>query len=222
MKEGHKVTVITCFPNVPSGKVYEGYKNSLTKTEIIDGIRVIRVWTFLAANKGTCLRIVNYLSYVFTSVIRGFFVKKPDIIIATSPQFFCGWAGIILSKIRFKRFVLEIRDIWPSSIAAVGSMKNGITLSALMKLELLMYNLSDHIITVGDGYRKEILQRGIQREKISVIPNGADFENYQPPKKSEKNYQAHNNKGLFATKISQRQKAEFEQSPLFLKNLKHS
>ena len=193
VSEGHQVTVITCAPNVPNGKVYDGYKNLITQKENIDGIKVLRVWTFLAANKGKYLRIINYISFAIASTIRGIFIKNPDVIVATSPQFFCGWAGVILAKIRLKKIVLEIRDIWPSSIATVGSMQKGIIFRLLSKLELLMYKLSDHIITVGEGYKEEILKKNTDPGKISVIPNGSDFDNYNSTSslKSE-----HNNKKI--------------------------
>jgi len=122
---GHKVEVITGVPNVPSGIIYKGYKNRLRQIEFIDGIRVTRVWTYIAANRGKIKRVINYLSYMASAVVAGLFVRKPDVVIATSPQFFCGWAGVFLARIRRVPFVLEIRDIWPSSIVAVGAMRQG-------------------------------------------------------------------------------------------------
>ena len=92
---GHDVTVITCTPNQPAGGVYDGYQNKLYQTETVDGIKVIRVWTYIAANKGTVKRIANYVSYATSAVTASMGVRKPDIIVATSPQFFCGWAGVL-------------------------------------------------------------------------------------------------------------------------------
>ena len=93
---GHEVHVITCVPNVPNGVVYDGYENKLKQTEFTNGIRVTRVWTYVTANKGKLKRSLNYLSYLVSVLFLGLFVKKPDVVIATSPQFFCGWAGAIL------------------------------------------------------------------------------------------------------------------------------
>jgi hypothetical protein len=114
--DGHKVTIITGAPNVPNGIVYEGYRNRLYQRETIDGINVIRVWTYLAPNKGTVCRVINYLSYMFSALLAILCVSRPDIVIATSPQFFCGWAGALLSKLHRLPFILEIRDIWPESV----------------------------------------------------------------------------------------------------------
>jgi hypothetical protein len=88
VKAGHNVHVITCAPNVPNGIVYEGYKNRLIQREVINGIKTTRVWTYIAANSGTNKRIINYLSYLFSASIAALFDTKPDVVIATSPQFF--------------------------------------------------------------------------------------------------------------------------------------
>ena len=87
VRNGHKVTVITCVPNFPKGKVHEGYKNKIWQSEVVDGINVIRVWSFIAANEGFAKRIIDYLSYMISSFIGSFFVRNFDVVIATSPQF---------------------------------------------------------------------------------------------------------------------------------------
>lgn len=180
VKNGHKVTVITCVPNSPNGVVYKGYKNKVYQRELIDGIEVCRVWTYIAANKGTLLRIVNYLFYMVSASVFSLFVKKPDVVIATSPQFFCGWAGV-LSKFWHRRpFILEIRDIWPESIITVGAMKKSFLIRILEYLEKVMYASANHIVTVGEGYRKCLLKKGVFPESISVVMNGVNRELFKP------------------------------------------
>lgn len=182
MKEGHEVQVITSVPNVPNGIVYDGYKNRLLQTEVIDGIKTTRVWTYIAPNKGSVKRILNYVSYMLSGSLAGLFAKRPDVVIATSPQFFCGWAGAIVSKIRRLPFILEIRDIWPESIIAVGAMTNKLIIRILEKLEKMMYGSATRIVTVGDGYRRQLIQKGVEEDRISVIPNGVDLELFSPQK----------------------------------------
>lgn len=182
---GHDVTVITCAPNIPDGKVYDGYRNKLYQRETIDGIKVVRVWTWVAANKGTLLRTINYLSFMFSSTIASLFQKRPGVIIATSPQFFCGWGGVFCSWLKRAPFVLEIRDIWPASIVAVGaagmaSGKRRWLLRSLEWLERRLYRRAKHIVTVGECYRKELLDRDVPNEKISVITNGVDVQRFKP------------------------------------------
>jgi len=192
VRKGHEVTVITCVPNVPDGVVYEGYKNKLRQCESIDGIHVIRVWTYIAANEGTIRRIINYLSYMFNAVFVSLFLKKPELIIATSPQFFCGWAGVIASRIRRVPLVLEIRDIWPESIVAVGAFRNKLLLRVLEWLELKMYAAARHIVTVGQGYKQKLIEKGVQEKKVSVIPNGFDRAVFYPCQPDDKIKQRYN------------------------------
>ena len=183
--DGHDVTVVTCAPNVPNGVVYEGYKNRLRSKEVVDGIKVIRVWTFMAANKGAKRRILNFVSYMVTAVAFSIFGKRPDIVIGTSPQFFCGWAGLIFSKLRRTPFVLEIRDLWPESIQAVGAMQNKSALRFLEWLELRMYAGADHIVTVGEGYRQRLLEKKVPAERLSVVSNGVDRAHFSPREKDQ-------------------------------------
>lgn len=180
VQAGHDVTVITCAPNVPNGVVYPGYKNKLWQKESIDGIQTIRVWTFLAPNKGTIRRTLNYISFMLSVTLAACFVSKPDLVLATSPQFFNGWAGVLVSKIRRLRFVLEIRDIWPESIEAVGAIGNRFALRGLGWLEHRMYAAAHQIVTVGEGYKHKLIERGVAAAKIGIVPNGVDRDRFVP------------------------------------------
>jgi glycosyltransferase involved in cell wall biosynthesis len=172
---GHDVTVITGVPNVPDGVVYPGYRNRWWQRETHAGVDVVRVWTYLAPNKGTGRRILNYVSFMLGGALAGMFVRRPDVVIATSPQFFCGWAGVIVTALRRLPFVLEIRDLWPESIEAVGAMRNRRLLRFLEWLERRMYAAARRIVAVGDGYRAKLIERGVPAPRIAVVPNGVDL-----------------------------------------------
>ena len=86
--------VITCAPNFPNGKIFDGYKNSWFTHEIVDGIQVIRVKTYIAANVGFVKRTLDFMSFMFMSALVGFFVKRPAVVVATSPQFFTAIAMV--------------------------------------------------------------------------------------------------------------------------------
>jgi len=180
VKAGHEVTVLTGVPNVPDGVVYPGYRNRWKQTEVINGVKVVRVWTYVAPNKGTIRRILNYVSYMFSAFHHGFWMRRPDVMIATSPQFFCGWAGVLLHWFRRFRFVLEIRDIWPESMSAVGAGLPGPLLRILGVMEKMMYRAAGHIVTVGQGYVVKLRERGVPEDKISVIMNGVDKTLFHP------------------------------------------
>jgi len=172
---GHRVTVITSAPNCPDGVVYEGYSNRWRSSEQVDGIRVIRVWTYVAPNKGFFGRICNYISYMLTATMAAVGTRDVEVVVATSPQFFCGWAGALSSWLLRRPFVLEIRDIWPESIVAVGAMKQSRIIRLLEWLERRLYRSAKQIVTVGEGYRGELQQRGVPAERITVVPNGVDL-----------------------------------------------
>ncbi|MGE3317234.1 MAG: glycosyltransferase family 4 protein [Planctomycetaceae bacterium] len=178
---GHDVTVVTCVPNCPDGVVYPGYKNRFRRqVEMVEGVRVVRVWSYLAANSGTVKRIANYVSYMLSAILASFRLPRPDVVIATSPQFFCGWAGVWVSRFKRKPFVLEIRDIWPESIEAVGAMSNKLVLRYLTFLERRMYRAADHIVAVGNGYRDNVARKIGDSSAITVLTNGVDLDRFVP------------------------------------------
>lgn len=146
----------------------------------MEGIQVVRVWTILAPNAGFLLRILNYLSYLVSASVAGLFQRRPDVIIATSPQFFCGWAGAVVQFFRRVPFVLEVRDIWPESITAVGAMKKGVVTRFLEWLERRLYLSADHIVTVGQGYRDNVAGKVDVADRITVIYNGVDGAAFAP------------------------------------------
>ena len=180
VKAGHTVTVITCAPNFPEGKVFDGFKNRWYQTHDVDGINVVRVKTFITANEGFVKRILDYMSFMVTGFIAGLFQKKPDVIVATSPQFFCACAGWALSAVRRKPFVFELRDIWPASITAVGAMKDSFAIRMLEKIEMFLYRRADSIVSVTHAFKKELIERGVDGEKIKVVLNGVDLTKYEP------------------------------------------
>ncbi|MEY4171107.1 MAG: hypothetical protein RLZ94_2180, partial [Actinomycetota bacterium] len=123
VKAGHRVTVITGAPNFPKGKVFPGYRNRLWQSEQMDGIRVVRVWTYVTANEGFARRVLDYLSFMVSAVFGAIFVRKVDLVIGTSPQFFTAVGAWIVSVMKWRPFVFELRDLWPESIKVVGAMK---------------------------------------------------------------------------------------------------
>ena len=178
------MTVITCAPNVPDGQVYPGYKNRIwPQRETIDGVDVLRVWTLLRQNPGRLALILNYISYLFSALFAFvFFVRRPNVIVATTPQFFCGIAGVLASWLKWRPLVLEVRDIWPESIVTVGAIEQGFVIRSLERLERWMYRSASHIVTVGPGYRDNILSKVDVKDRISMVTNGVDPDHFEPKK----------------------------------------
>lgn len=182
---GHRVTVITCAPNFPRGRLYEGYRNRLFARERMAGIEVIRVWSYITANEGFFRRSLDYVSYMVSAVLAAPRVKDVDIVVGTSPQFFTACAGRIVGAIKRRPFVFELRDLWPESIRAVGAVKDGPLIRLLERLEMSLYRSASAIVSVTHAFRDKLIARGVPDEKIHVVTNGADLSRFAPRPRDE-------------------------------------
>lgn len=180
---GHEVCVLTSAPNFPDGKLFPGYQNKWRQTEKLEGIEVIRVKTFITPNKGFGLRMLDFLSYMIMAVLVGSRIKKPDIIIATSPQLLAALAGWQLSVIKGCPFIFELGDLWPASILSVTQMSRNFFIRLLEKLELFLYHRSKAIISLTNAFKKNLISRGIEAQKIFVIRNGVNKFFFEPQDK---------------------------------------
>src|SRR5262249_23567383 len=140
--DGHKVTVVTCFPNFPQGKLYPGYKQRLWQREITDGIEVIRLPTYIARNEGFVRRTADFVSFMCAAVLATPRLPRADVVVATSPQFFAAVAGWLVGVLKRRPFVFELGDLWPATILAVGAMRRGFLVRRLEQLELFLYRRS--------------------------------------------------------------------------------
>jgi glycosyltransferase involved in cell wall biosynthesis len=177
---GVQVTVITCAPNFPKGRVFDGYRNRLWQQEIVDGIRVIRVWSYITANEGFTKRVLDYTSYMFTAFVASLFVRGVDVVVGTSPQFFTAVAGWAVGAVKRNPFVFELRDLWPESIKAVGAMKESAAIRWIERLEIFLYRRAARVVSVTHSFRETLMRRGIDGNKIDVITNGVDIGRFTP------------------------------------------
>ena len=185
VNEGKQVTVITCNPNFPKGEVFPGYRNRLFQKEKISGIKVIRVWTYITENKGFAKRTLDYLSFMISSFIASFLVRKVDLIIGTSPQFFTAVSAWGSSTFKRVPFVFELRDLWPESIKAVGAVKDSNLIRLFEALEMFLYRRAIRIISVTRSFKNNLVQRGIDGGKIDVVTNGVDLKRFSHRVKNE-------------------------------------
>lgn len=179
VQKGHRVTVLTGFPNHPEGVImpeYRAHWRSGFHREVIDGIDVCRTWLYPAPNRGWVKRCLNYASFAASAARRGHHVgREADIVVATSPQLLVGLAGYVIARRLHRPFVFEVRDLWPESLFAVGaSGRHSPLFHALARLARFLYRRADHIVVVGDNQRKELIRKGVAPHKISVVMNGVD------------------------------------------------
>jgi len=180
-KKGHKVTVLTGFPHHPTGVLSQKYRGRVLMRESVDGITLLRTYVYATPNKAVVKRTLSYLSFMFSAVLFApFLLRDPDLIIATSPQFFTAIAGFLISKMKHRPFIFEVRDLWPESIVTVGAMRNRLIISLLEKLEMFLYRKSTGVVGVADSTKEILIQRGIPQEKIRIIKNGVDLSMFKP------------------------------------------
>ena len=178
VRAGHAVTVLTSAPNFPEGQLFDGYANKWRQVEDLDGIRVVRVKTYIAANKGVIWRTLDFISFMVSAFANGLFEKRPDVICSTSPQFFAAVGGWMLAVCRRRPFVFELGDLWPASIVAVGAMKRSLALRLVEKLELFLYRRSAAVAALTHAFKRNLVGRGIDPGKIRVVRNGVDASRY--------------------------------------------
>lgn len=179
---GHEVTVLTGFPNHPTGVIPPEYKGQLVRREEVEGIRVVRTPIYAAANRGVVRRAAAYASYAVSAATAGHVLtERPDVLIATSPQFLTAISGFWLSKLKRVPWVFEVRDIWPRSIVEVGAMSaDSPVIRALERIEVFLYGQAHRIVVVTDSFVEELAGRGIPRAKLRVVKNGVDLELFRP------------------------------------------
>lgn len=176
---GHKVSILTGFPNHPTGVVPPEWRSRLhrlTYEEEFGAVRVFRTWLWPLPNRKAHERMRNYASFCFSAALRGMMLPRPDVIIATSPQLLVALAGCWLAFARQLPFVFEVRDLWPESLTAVGvGNERSLLHRALAKLAGLLYERADLIVVVTPAFREYLIERwGVPAEKIAVIENGVE------------------------------------------------
>ncbi len=183
---GHQVTVLTAFANHPLGVKAREDRRVLTRRESTGGVDVVRTYVYATANKGTAKRMLSYASFMLSATVLGFFrCRRPDVVIATSPQLLCGVAGYLLAKLMRVPFVFEVRDLWPETMVAIDVMnEQNLVIRGLRALAGNLYRRCHRIVTVGEGYAHSIHELyGIDPRKMSVVHNGIDVDLFHPGRK---------------------------------------
>ncbi len=182
---GHKVTVLTGFPNHPIGTIpleYRARFRRLVAREKINRVAVLRTWLLPFPNRKAYERMLNYTSFCISAAIAGTFCSRPDVVIATSPQLLVGLSGWWIARCKRVPFVFEVRDLWPESLAAVGMGRENSTLyRTLARISRFLYRHADHIVVVTPAFENYLVERcGVARSKISVVENGVETQLFSP------------------------------------------
>jgi len=178
---GHSVTMLTEFPNHPSGVIPPQYNGRLFERELWQGMEIMRVWVKASPIKNFRNRMLFYLSYMVNAIISGLLLAKGkyDFIYATSPPLFVGAAALVISYLRRIPLVFEIRDLWPESAIALGELTNPGAIAMSAWLEERCYQRAVQLVVVTQGIRTKLITRGISPEKMIIIPNGANTDMFR-------------------------------------------
>ncbi|WP_309089056.1 glycosyltransferase family 4 protein [Phenylobacterium sp.] len=172
---GHEVTVVTCTPSHPGGRPYPGYRNPFFHAEQLDGVQVIRLGTYLAANQGTVRRSLNYVSFMLSAILQAGRLPAADVVISTSPQFFAGIAGAFVARKLRAPWIFEVRDIWPESVSAVAAGGRGPAFRLLEKIEAWAYGAADQIVAVSPAFIEHLAARAPLKRPVRIVENGVDL-----------------------------------------------
>lgn len=201
-RAGHEVSILTGFPNHPTGIVPPEWRPRLRRLACHEwisvktpdsawaqdalpaaaGFDVYRTWLWPLPNRKAHERMRNYVSFCVSAAMRGLSLPRPDVIIATSPQLLVGLAGWWLAFVRQIPFVFEVRDLWPESLIAVGvGHEDSLLHRSLAKLAGFLYERADLVVVVTPAFRKYLIARWrVPAEKIAVVENGVEADVFRP------------------------------------------
>jgi glycosyltransferase involved in cell wall biosynthesis len=175
------VTVLTGMPNHPTGVVPPEYRRAIRRTEHVDGYRVVRTWLYATPNEGILRKTIGHLSFMVSSVLLGARASGPaDVVIVSSPTFFAIGAGWLLARVKRARLVVEVRDLWPAIFTELGVLTSRPLIELLERLELAAYRAADAVVVVTDGFRANLIKRGVPAAKVHTIRNGVRLDGFDP------------------------------------------
>lgn len=184
---GHKVTILTGYPNYPRYEIYEGYKNRLISYEKWNGLDVIRTYTYVPRKATIIQRLFGQVMFMICGILGGLFATKPDIIVASSPPFSVGFTAFVLSIIRRRPFIFDVRDPYPEAPIELGVITNPVLIFILRKIERMFYNSATAVVTVTQGFKDILVRNGCPCGKCYVVPNGVNVNFFQKLPSQDRN-----------------------------------
>jgi len=181
VKQGHQVTVLTTFPNYPTGVFPKEYRGRFLKQEMRDGVHVVRVWSWVSPNKSFLHRIKWYLSFAFLApLLGGKAVGHPEVIIVQSPPLFDAIAVRLLARWKRCPYIFMVSDLWPEQAIQLGVLRNRQLIWLSEWLEWSTYRRAALVWVVTEWIRDRLIQRGLASERILLLTNGVDTNTFRP------------------------------------------
>ncbi len=183
---GDEVTVLTGMPNHPTGVIPEAYRGRRLVEEQVDGYRVVRTWLYATPNEGVAKKTLGHLSLMVTAVLLGARKVGPvDVVVVSSPTSFSIFSAWLIARLCRARLIVEIRDLWPAIFVELGVLTNRRLIAVLERLEMAAYRAADAVVVVSEGFRQNLLTRGVPADKVTTIRNGADLGRFEPDREAD-------------------------------------
>ncbi len=177
---GHHVTVLTSFPHYNRDEVWPEYRGRLFERGNIGAVHVIRSYIHVSANRSTAARILNYLSFNLSSTIAGLRAGRHDVIFAMSPPLTIGLTAWLLGAIYRIPYCYNLQDIWPDVAVKLGMLRGRRTIGFFEAMERFIYRHATRIFAISTEFRDYLLGKGVEPEKLEVVPNFVDTKRVIP------------------------------------------
>jgi glycosyltransferase involved in cell wall biosynthesis len=178
---GHDVTVVTGLPNHPTGRIPAEYQGTVFRRERLGNVTVLRNWLYATPNEGFLKKTLSHVSFMMSSaVLSTFRLRRPDVIVVSSPTFFSVLSAWFMSRVRRVPFVFEVRDLWPGIFIELGVLKNRAIIRVLEAVEMFLYRAAARVVVVTDSFAETLVARGVPAAKVVTITNGVDTSQFRP------------------------------------------
>lgn len=174
VSRGHRVSVVTGLPHYPQWKVPDAYRGKLWQQEMLNGVVVHRGYIFIPAQRTTVRRILYDTSIGVSAALRGLPIRQVDLVLAISPPLQAGLAGALLARLNAAPLLLQIQDLVPDLAIALGMLRNRWAIKLARILENYVYRRADSILVITEGFRANLLSKGVPGSKLGVVPNWVD------------------------------------------------
>ena len=179
-RQGHEVEVVTALPNYPTGAIYPEYRGRVYAREERDGLVIHRVWLYAATGAGV-RRVLNFASFVATSLLGLVRARRPDFIFVESPPLFLSIPALLCARLWGARVIYNVADLWLDQVRALGLLHDGVLLRLAEAVERWTLRASDYVNVVTEGLRTRLIhEKGVPAEKVLFLPNGVDTDLFAP------------------------------------------
>lgn len=178
---GHEVTVICAFPHYDQNRIWEDYRGKLYQRDTLGKINIIRTFLYVPQNKRSIFgRILNYISFNLLSLLAGFIIKRPDIILSPSPPLTIGVIAYLLSLRHRVPYVYNVQDIYPDIAIRLGVLTNERLIRVFKRMETFVYAKAAGVTVLSEGFQRNLLNKQVPASNVHIIPNFIDTQFMRP------------------------------------------